>query len=209
MTCVSHLILFQWYSHRNTCMPILLRSYCYEDANIDSKTPLLLPMYTQIVLPMYTQIVSKMHDCYLHCYACVPTWFRRHPHCHPYELILFRRDPYWYPYCYPCVPMLFQSRQGCHRTHRNTPSAHFMMQCLLKFFSHACSRQAWSQGKKDEILKSRVEGTKAIVDAINGCKKTPKKLVCASAVGLYGYTQGAQVFVSRHAIKHPLISGVC
>lgn len=53
--------------------------------------------------------------------------------------------------------------------------------------------QAWSDGKKAEILRSRVEGTKAVVDAINACKKPPKALVCASAVGLYGYTSGEKV----------------
>ncbi|EKX46780.1 hypothetical protein GUITHDRAFT_157724 [Guillardia theta CCMP2712] len=50
--------------------------------------------------------------------------------------------------------------------------------------------QAWSEAKKSEIIKSRKEGTEAVVEAINACPagKKPKTLVCASGVGFYGYT---------------------
>jgi len=54
--------------------------------------------------------------------------------------------------------------------------------------------QAWTGGKKDEIMRSRVEGTAQIVSTINACKKPPKVLVCASAVGLYGYDSGDAEF---------------
>ena len=50
--------------------------------------------------------------------------------------------------------------------------------------------QAWSEEKKAEIIRSRVEGTAAVVDAIkqSGSVKT---LVCASGVGIYGFDTGA------------------
>jgi len=54
--------------------------------------------------------------------------------------------------------------------------------------------QAWTGGKKDEIMRSRVEGTAQIVSTINACKNPPKVLVCASAVGLYGYDSGDAQF---------------
>jgi len=48
--------------------------------------------------------------------------------------------------------------------------------------------QAWSDDKKAEIIRSRVEGTAAVVEAIKQCgNKGPKTLVCASGVGYYGY----------------------
>lgn len=46
---------------------------------------------------------------------------------------------------------------------------------------------AWTEGKKAKILGSRVDGTASVVSAINAMKKKPSVLVCASAVGLYGF----------------------
>lgn len=50
--------------------------------------------------------------------------------------------------------------------------------------------QAWSDAKKAEIIKSRVEGTQAVVAAINACSNPPRTLVCASGVGYYGFQTG-------------------
>jgi uncharacterized protein (TIGR01777 family) len=44
----------------------------------------------------------------------------------------------------------------------------------------------WTKAKKERILKSRVEGTRWVVKAIQGVPNPPKVLVCASAVGIYG-----------------------
>jgi len=58
--------------------------------------------------------------------------------------------------------------------------------------------QAWTEDKKAEIIRSRVEGTAAIVDAIKQCgSKGPKTLVCASGVGYYGYETGEAVVDER------------
>lgn len=48
--------------------------------------------------------------------------------------------------------------------------------------------QAWSEDKKAEIIRSRVEGTTELVEAMKKCgSKGPKTLVCASGVGYYGF----------------------
>jgi uncharacterized protein (TIGR01777 family) len=44
----------------------------------------------------------------------------------------------------------------------------------------------WTPARKAEILASRVEGTRAIVDAIAAASSRPKVLVNASATGVYG-----------------------
>ena len=46
--------------------------------------------------------------------------------------------------------------------------------------------QAWSDSKKDEIVRSRAEGTQKVVEAIRQSKSV-KTLICASGVGYYGY----------------------
>jgi uncharacterized protein (TIGR01777 family) len=46
----------------------------------------------------------------------------------------------------------------------------------------------WSESKKKAIHDSRIEGTRAIVDAIKNAKRKPRVLVSCSAVGVYGET---------------------
>ncbi len=44
----------------------------------------------------------------------------------------------------------------------------------------------WTAHKKEEILRSRVQGTKLLADGLNRLKKPPKVWISASAVGFYG-----------------------
>ena len=44
----------------------------------------------------------------------------------------------------------------------------------------------WTEWKRKEILKSRVEGTRLIAEHLASLNKKPKVLVCASAIGYYG-----------------------
>ena len=44
----------------------------------------------------------------------------------------------------------------------------------------------WTRARKAEIRRSRVEGTRALVDALGAAEPRPKLLVSASAVGYYG-----------------------
>jgi uncharacterized protein len=45
----------------------------------------------------------------------------------------------------------------------------------------------WTQAKKQHILQSRINSTKAIADAIESVKNKPSVLIQASAVGYYGF----------------------
>lgn len=44
----------------------------------------------------------------------------------------------------------------------------------------------WTPAQKKKIRDSRIDGTRALVDAIGACRVKPKVLVCASAIGFYG-----------------------
>lgn len=44
----------------------------------------------------------------------------------------------------------------------------------------------WNEAKRQRILDSRVIGTRLIAETIAKLDKQPKKMVCASAVGIYG-----------------------
>lgn len=53
--------------------------------------------------------------------------------------------------------------------------------------------QRWSEAKKKEIVESRVGSTERLVEAIARAKHKPRVLVCASATGFYGPSDGATV----------------
>jgi uncharacterized protein len=44
----------------------------------------------------------------------------------------------------------------------------------------------WNAAKKDRIVRSRVDGTRTVSEALAALEPRPRVLVCASAVGLYG-----------------------
>ncbi len=46
----------------------------------------------------------------------------------------------------------------------------------------------WTPPKKRRIRDSRIEGTRRVVEAINGAANGPRIFVCASAIGYYGDT---------------------
>ncbi|WP_218082777.1 TIGR01777 family oxidoreductase [Anthocerotibacter panamensis] len=47
--------------------------------------------------------------------------------------------------------------------------------------------ERWSKSYKEQILTSRTEGTRALVDAMARCTAPPRVLVSASAIGYYGF----------------------
>ncbi len=44
----------------------------------------------------------------------------------------------------------------------------------------------WTAAKKERIYRSRVEGTRLLSQALNRLQRSPKVLLCASAIGFYG-----------------------
>lgn len=67
----------------------------------------------------------------------------------------------------------------------------------------------WSDSKKEKILKSRVDGTAAIVDAMKTMKKKPKVFICASGVGYYGYNDQESIFTEKNGKGDGFLADVC
>lgn len=57
----------------------------------------------------------------------------------------------------------------------------------------------WTPGKKAEIERSRVAGTRALADAIGAASRKPRVLVSASAVGYYGDRGDEPLFENSRA----------
>jgi len=66
----------------------------------------------------------------------------------------------------------------------------------------------WTADYKKEILDSRVNPTKAIVEAIGACKNRPAVFLCSSAIGYYG-SRNNEVITEKSAPGTDYLSFVC
>ncbi len=66
----------------------------------------------------------------------------------------------------------------------------------------------WTAALKERIRKSRVEGTRALVQSLAGLQHRPQTLVCASAIGYYG-DRGDEVLTESSAAGSGFLAEVC
>jgi uncharacterized protein len=101
-----------------------------------------------------------------------------------YKVVAFSRNPH-------------QPVKGCVRTDSFSPGLHLNGLSAVVHLAGESIFGLWTKAKKDRILRSRVEGTRWIVKAIQGAPDPPKVLVCASAIGIYG-DRGEEELTERH-----------
>jgi uncharacterized protein len=73
---------------------------------------------------------------------------------------------------------------------------------------HLAVAQRWTDGARDRIRSSRVEGTRALVEAIAAADPSPRVLVSASAVGYYG-SRGDERLDENAAPGDDFLAQVC
>lgn len=66
----------------------------------------------------------------------------------------------------------------------------------------------WTVALKERIRKSRVEGTRAVVQSLAGLQIRPKTLVCASAIGFYG-DRGDEILTESSPAGSGFLADVC
>ena len=66
----------------------------------------------------------------------------------------------------------------------------------------------WTVALKERIRKSRVEGTRALVQSLAGLQIRPKTLVCASAIGFYG-DRGDEILTESSPAGSGFLADVC
>lgn len=67
----------------------------------------------------------------------------------------------------------------------------------------------WTEARKKEILDSRINAGKAVVEAISAARVKPKILIQASAVGYYGGYQDGPVFTEDSDPGHDYLAQTC
>ena len=68
---------------------------------------------------------------------------------------------------------------------------------VINFAGEPIANKRWSAAQKERILNSRVQSTRAIIEAISKRGKKPAVLVNASAVGYYGNVESGDVAEGR------------
>ena len=79
---------------------------------------------------------------------------------------------------------------------------------IVNLMGESIGAKRWSVKRKQEILSSRLETTKAIVQAIGLASKRPSVLLNASAVGYYGNVESGDV-TEEHVPGKDFLADVC
>lgn len=66
----------------------------------------------------------------------------------------------------------------------------------------------WSAKKRDEIRRSRIEGTRLLIEALDRLSARPRVLVSASAIGYYG-DRGDEELVEEASAGDDFLAAVC
>lgn len=81
-------------------------------------------------------------------------------------------------------------------------------QAIVHLAGEPLFARRWNAAVKDEIRRSRVESTRALVEAMGAAAQRPGVLVCASAVGWYG-DRGDEELDERSAPGKGFLAEVC
>lgn len=68
--------------------------------------------------------------------------------------------------------------------------------------------QRWTDAAKDRILRSRVDSTRVVVEAIGALANKPEVFVCASAIGFYGARPADEVLDEESASGEGFLADV-
>ena len=79
---------------------------------------------------------------------------------------------------------------------------------VMNFAGESIGGKRWTSKQKEKILNSRIDATRALIDAMKQAKKKPGVLINASAVGYYGPVEEGEVMES-HQPGNDFLAGVC
>ncbi len=83
-----------------------------------------------------------------------------------------------------------------------------MFQNIIHLAGENVTHARWTSKRKREILLSRVEGTRKLVDYIFTLKKKPITFLCASAIGYYGH-RGDEILNELSSLGTGFLADVC
>ena len=83
-----------------------------------------------------------------------------------------------------------------------------IIQNVIHLAGENVAQGRWSPKKKEQILISRLQGTKELVDYISRLKEKPNVFLCASAIGYYG-SRGADILDENSSPGNGFLADIC
>ncbi|MBI5557847.1 MAG: TIGR01777 family protein [Deltaproteobacteria bacterium] len=88
------------------------------------------------------------------------------------------------------------------------PSLFSDVDTIFHLAGESIANGRWSRAKKARIMRSRVETTKALVQALSRLDQRPGTLICSSAIGYYG-SRGSEILNESSPPGHDFLASVC
>lgn len=82
------------------------------------------------------------------------------------------------------------------------------LDAIINLAGENIGARRWTQQQKQQILNSRVQTTKTLVNAIIRLKQPPKVFISASAIGYYG-NRGEEICTEESSAGSGFLAGVC
>jgi len=83
-----------------------------------------------------------------------------------------------------------------------------MFQTVIHLAGENVAQGRWTPRKKQQILLSRLEGTKGLVDYISTLQEKPSVFLCASAIGYYG-SRDEEILDENSSLGKGFLADVC
>jgi len=122
-----------------------------------------------------------------------------------HHLVLLTRDPalsHWH------VTPKLQVLQWDGRSPGKWSAAFEGADAVINLAGESIAAKRWTPEQKERLLKSRIDATRTIVQAIQAAKNKPKVLINGSAVGFYGPVEQGDV-TEETPLGHGFLANLC
>jgi len=93
-------------------------------------------------------------------------------------------------------------------THALPASTDHVFDTVIHLAGENVAEGRWTTARKEKILKSRIEGTRQLIDYISMLTNKPKTFLCASAIGYYGHSMD-EIFNEDSPLGQGFLADVC
>lgn len=107
-----------------------------------------------------------------------------------------------------CLKRSKEPRPGHFWTIEALPNRENNFDAVIHLAGENVAQNRWTSNVKKEILRSRVDGTRELIDFISSLAKKPQVFLCASGVGYYG-SKGDEILDEDSAAGEGFLAEVC
>ena len=107
-----------------------------------------------------------------------------------------------------CLKRSKEPRPGHFWAIETLPNRENNFDAVIHLAGENVAQSRWTSNVKKEILRSRVDGTRELIDFIASLPKKPQVFLCASGIGYYG-SKGDEILDENSAAGEGFLAEVC